>query len=232
MKRGADPLEQGGSVSKGERTRAELLRVAFELFERDGFERTTLRKIAAEARVSLGLLYRYFPSKDALVIELYDELSRRFVEKTASLPPGPWAVRALYLVKVSLEVLAPHREALRAMIPSLTVPPGDPLFIPGGQPSQLRVEERFVAAAIGASDAPPNPRRWGEQLYLAHLGLVLAWLLDRSGGQSATFDALRMLERLAPLLSPLLATGALGGIAMPAGEILERAVLGKNKEEA
>ena len=124
-----------------------------------------------------------------------------------------------------------HREALRAMVSSLTVPPGDPLFIPGGQPSQLRVQERFEEAVLGASDAPPEARRMGAQLYLAHLGLVLAWLLDRSAEQRATFDGLALLERWAPLLSPLLATGALAGVARPAGEILELAVLGTRKEE-
>jgi len=40
-----------------------------------GYEATTLREIAKDARVSVGLLYRYFPSKRAVIIALYDELS-------------------------------------------------------------------------------------------------------------------------------------------------------------
>lgn len=37
---------------------------------RSGFHRTTIQDIAAEARMSAGNLYRYFPSKDAMVAGL------------------------------------------------------------------------------------------------------------------------------------------------------------------
>ena len=47
--------------------------------------RWSLRQIATRAKVSLGLLYRYYPSKDALVLELYDELSREFVTRATPL---------------------------------------------------------------------------------------------------------------------------------------------------
>ena len=212
---------------KGEATRARLVQTAFALFEKDGFEKTTLRAIAAKAGVSLGLLYRYYPSKDALVVELYDDLSQRFVRRSAALPEGPWVLRVLRLLRVSLDVLAPHREALRAMVPSLTVAPGHPLFIPGGQPSHLRVQSRFEAAVAGASDAPENAARLGRQLYLAHLGLVLAWLLDRSPGQRATRRGFALVERWAPLAAALSGSGALSGLTGPVGDLLELAVLGK-----
>jgi AcrR family transcriptional regulator len=222
----------GGDISKGERTRRHLARTAFELFEQRGFERTTLREIAAQAGVSLGLLYRYYSSKDALVIELYDELSHRFVERARTLPAGGWMVRTLRLLRISLEVLAPHREALRAMLPSLTVPPGHPLFIPGDQPSQLRVQERFEEAVAGSSDPPLEARRFGRQLYLVHLGVVLAWLLERSPEQSATQRGFELAERVAPLFSALTATGAVASLMSPVGELVELAVLGKSEEKS
>lgn len=218
--------------SKGERTRALLAKTAFELFEREGFERTTLRGIGSAAGVSLGLLYRYFPSKDALVIELYDQVSLRFHERATELPQGGWATRALHLVRLSFEVLAPHRETLRAMVSSLTVPPGHPLFIPGGQAAQVRVQEKFEEAVLGATDAPAGAQRFGRQLYLAHLALVLGWLLDRSPEQQASAKGLALAERWAPLLSGLLASGMLGGLVGPVGEILEQAVLGHAEVES
>jgi AcrR family transcriptional regulator len=216
---------------KGERTRSHLVRTAFELFEKKGFEKTTLRDIASRAQVSLGLLYRYYPSKDALVIELYEELSREF-ERRATFPEGTWLVRYVAALRLSIDVLRPHREALRGMISSLVVPPGHPLFIPGNQPSHERVRSKFVEAVTRSAAPPPNAERLGRALYLAHLGLVLGFLLDRSPGQKATFEALDVLERFAPFAGVWLDFGAVAGLTDVASRLLEQAVLGTTNEEA
>src|SRR5919206_2725488 len=50
--------------------RAQILDAAERSFCRSGFHRTTMQDIAAEAGMSPGNLYRYFPSKDALVAGL------------------------------------------------------------------------------------------------------------------------------------------------------------------
>jgi AcrR family transcriptional regulator len=215
------------AVSKGQKTKQHLLATALTSFKKHGFEQTTLRQIAVRAKVSLGLLYRYYPSKDALVIELYDELSREFVRRGTPLPEGSWSMRFLHVLRLSIAVLSPHRDALRVMVPGLMVPASHPLFIPGGQPSHARVEEKFVEAVRGASDAPPEPERQGRRLYLVHLMLVLGWLLDRSPEQQATALALDLAERWAPLVAPLLALPGASALLEPAGDALELAVLGR-----
>src|ERR671914_2805432 len=53
----------------GER-RTQILEAAARSFVRSGFHRTTMQDVAAEAGMSPGNLYRYFPSKDAIVIGL------------------------------------------------------------------------------------------------------------------------------------------------------------------
>lgn len=53
-----------------------LVEVALALFARQGYESTSIRAIAAEAGMSLGLLYNYFKSKD----ELLEEIFRRGVQ--------------------------------------------------------------------------------------------------------------------------------------------------------
>jgi TetR/AcrR family transcriptional regulator, repressor for uid operon len=50
--------------------RARILDAAERSFCRAGFHRTTMHDVAAEAGMSPGNLYRYFPSKDALVAGL------------------------------------------------------------------------------------------------------------------------------------------------------------------
>src|SRR5215217_9634377 len=50
--------------------RARILDAAERCFVRSGFHRTTMQDVAAEAGMSPGNLYRYFPSKDAIVAGL------------------------------------------------------------------------------------------------------------------------------------------------------------------
>src|SRR5688572_3548918 len=50
--------------------RRKILDAAERRFSRAGFHRTTMQDVAAESGMSPGNLYRYFPSKDAIVIGL------------------------------------------------------------------------------------------------------------------------------------------------------------------
>lgn len=57
--------------------RKELLTKCFNLFATKGYASVTMRQIAKEIGVSTGTLYHYFPSKQALFWQLYDELNER-----------------------------------------------------------------------------------------------------------------------------------------------------------
>jgi TetR/AcrR family transcriptional repressor of uid operon len=64
--------------------RTRILDAAERSFVRAGFHRTTMQDVAAEAGMSPGNLYRYFPSKDALVAGLCErdrsQLANEFSE--------------------------------------------------------------------------------------------------------------------------------------------------------
>jgi AcrR family transcriptional regulator len=66
-----DDLEAVRSARKprgqGASRRGEILDAAKRLFLTEGFERTTIRKIAATVGVSSAALYLYFPDKDAIL---------------------------------------------------------------------------------------------------------------------------------------------------------------------
>lgn len=70
-----------------------LLETALALFYRDGFHATGIDRILAEAGVSKMTLYKYFPSKDALILgalELRDTRFRCWIEaRVAELGPSP-----------------------------------------------------------------------------------------------------------------------------------------------
>ena len=59
-------------LSKSERTRAAILRAARNQFGQHGYERTSIRGIAAEASVDPALVIRYFTSKEALFAAAVD----------------------------------------------------------------------------------------------------------------------------------------------------------------
>jgi AcrR family transcriptional regulator len=52
--------------------RAQILDAAKQRFREGGFHATTMADIAAQAGVSVGLLYRYFPSKDEIIRAISD----------------------------------------------------------------------------------------------------------------------------------------------------------------
>ncbi len=57
--------------------RAAILEAALELFVERGFHGTAVPSIAAKAGVGAGTVYRYFPSEEVLVNELYREWKQR-----------------------------------------------------------------------------------------------------------------------------------------------------------
>ena len=53
--------------------RQQILQAAMTCFGRRGFHPTTMQDVADEATVSVGLIYRYFPGKDAVIAEIARE---------------------------------------------------------------------------------------------------------------------------------------------------------------
>jgi AcrR family transcriptional regulator len=165
-----------------------------------GYEATTLREIAKEAGVSVGLLYRYFPSKQAVIIALYDELSQQFARHAAGMKPGRWRDRFLFALETSLRVLEPHRTTLRGLIPILVGDPDDGVFAASTAFSRVRVQQVFEDAVTGSTDQPKAPlaAALGRLLYLVHLAVLLWWLLDKTPRQRATEALVSLTKQLLP----------------------------------
>ena len=117
-----------GQTAQGAAARDRLYATAMQMIATRGYEATTLRDIAKQAGVSVGLLYRYFPSKQAVVIALYDELSAKYARQAAGMPPGTWRERFVFALNASLDVLRPHQVALRALTPVLVGDPAENIF--------------------------------------------------------------------------------------------------------
>ena len=79
----------GLRAKKAEKTRKRILNEALQLFKRDGYDQTTMELIAEAAEVSPSTLYRYFPSKDLILLDPmsgYLDFSETFSGHSANLP--------------------------------------------------------------------------------------------------------------------------------------------------
>jgi len=189
-----------GRTSQGAAARERLYATAIQLIASRGYEGTTLRDIAKESGVSVGLLYRYFPGKQAVVVALYDELSADYARQAADLPPKRWRDRFRFALKTSLEVLEPHRVALRALAPVLVGHPEENVFSTRTAFSRVRVQRVFERAVTASTDAPKAPlaEALGRLLYLVHLAVLLWWLLDKTSKQRATVALMSLTQQLLP----------------------------------
>lgn len=79
---GAGLRPDDGRLERGRRSRARILQAARELFREVGFDRATLRSIAARAGMGASSIYRHVQSKEELLIDeltvLQREAWRRF----------------------------------------------------------------------------------------------------------------------------------------------------------
>ena len=87
----ADPQEPGLRERKKEQTRRELRDSAGRLFAAHGFAGTTIADIAADANVSERTFFRYFDSKEALLLpdslELFASIEAELAARPAGEPP-------------------------------------------------------------------------------------------------------------------------------------------------
>jgi AcrR family transcriptional regulator len=216
-----------GQTAQGAETRRRLYETAIGLIAERGWHETTMREVASAAGVSVGLLYRYFPSKQAVVLALYDELSAAYAARAAEMSPGRWRDRFLYALRTSLEVLGPHRRTLASLVGVLVGDAEDGVFAPRMAFSRLRVQGVFVQAVVSASDAPRGETApaLGRLLYLLHLGVLLWWLLDRSPAQRGTDALVKLLDSAGPLIAVALRVPTVPGLVRSADALVRDALL-------
>jgi len=188
---------------KAERTRQLILNTALELFAEHGYDATTMRDIAGQAGVSLGLAYRYFQSKESLVLALYQQMATETDQAIAHLPSGTVAERFVSTMTARLEQARPYRESFGALFGAIMTPKsGVELFGDEAGVMRKQAEEAFIALVQASTDAPKEAhvQEMGRLLYNAHFAVLLFWLRDQSAGQRKTAALLNFVRDLLPWL--------------------------------
>jgi AcrR family transcriptional regulator len=208
-----EPSETPKLSQKAALTRQRILDTALQLFATKGYEETSMRDIAAAAGCSLGLTYRYFASKEDLVLELYRWLVLQLEELIRLLPDASIADRFHYLMRTLLVVMAPHRLTLIALSGAALNPLSRAgVFGAEGAEVRRRARSAYLVLVSEARDAPRAAQvdDLATILYGLQLAVVLFWLQDMSSEAHKTEELLlfihEQLKRIRPLLRlPLLA---------------------------
>ncbi|WDF33690.1 TetR family transcriptional regulator [Arthrobacter agilis] len=193
------------TTAKSEATRELLVSTALRLFRDVGYEKTTMRAIAAEANVSTGSAYYYFASKDDLVHELYRTLQEE--HRALALPLLHEGRNLGELLKVVLntgiDVMGPYHDFGSSFIsiaikPSATTSP----FGSESAVARARAISLFRHAVAMSRPQPPLAIRndLPELLWYTYLVVTLFWVYDSSPGQTRTR---RLIDQAAPLISKL-----------------------------
>ncbi len=98
-------------------TRLALLNAAAEEFARLGFDLANINTISLKAGFAKGTVYNYFPSKQALLLALIDDIAREHLEymQSAILSTADPASRLERFFQAGFEYVATHPSRARAM---------------------------------------------------------------------------------------------------------------------
>ena len=204
-------------TGKGHQTRAAILEAALDTFRELGYERTTMRAIAARAGVALGNAYYYFHSKEHLIQAFYgrthDEhlaLCTQILENERDLKPRLTAV-----MKTKIATLEPYHQFAGKLFKT-AADPNSPLNPFSDESNSVRQESIKLFADLVAGSRARVPKDLMAELpymlWLYHMGIILFWIHDSSRRQMRThrlidrsIDIIVRLIGLAsnPLMSPL-----------------------------
>ncbi|AHV95369.1 TetR/AcrR family transcriptional regulator [Paenibacillus sabinae] len=66
-------------------TKQEIIRSAFQLFKKKGFLATSIQEIAEDCSIAKGSVYKYFPSKEDLFCQVFDECQTAYFDQAEHL---------------------------------------------------------------------------------------------------------------------------------------------------
>lgn len=142
------------ALTKSQAARRErVVRAALELGAEGGYDAVQMRDVAARAGVALGTIYRYFPSKDALLlavmVEWLGELECRVTRRP---PTGSTTVeRIMDVIGRALRTMDRQPRLTTAVIAAMTA--GDPASVSAIE-EVTRAIARILRAAFPAGVDP------------------------------------------------------------------------------
>lgn len=150
----ASTARQAGTLTKSQAARRErVVRAALALGADGGYDAVQMRDVATRAEVALGTIYRYFPSKDALLaavmVEWLGDLEKRVMQHPPS--GGTTVERIMHVLVRALRSMAREPNLTRSVVAAMTA--GDP----AGVDAMLEVTDTIARIMRSAFPSDVDP---------------------------------------------------------------------------
>jgi len=168
-----------------ERNRQRLIEVAREAFAADGPE-VALEEIARRAEVGIGTLYRHFPTRDALLAEIYRNALRQLADAAPRLAADHPPLEAL---RAWMRLFVDYMVTKKVIAPALSISPSQSSLYAGSADAIRAAMNGLIerAVAVGEIRVTMDPL----DLLRAIAGLATS---DPSGGwREAAFTLIDVL---------------------------------------
>lgn len=179
-------------------TKNQLVDVAFELFVKRGYNEVTMEQVARAAGVSRSTVYRRFPTKDDVVLEVPRRWLGAFDDAAADLSDGTPLVEA-----VSAVILAVSRH-IDANQSTVRIAYAILETVPSLQQSGVATAawlERFVRLLDRFGEVDVETARTVAGAYLGAIDAMMQHWAITGGTSSVEASSRRLLQRLEPILS-------------------------------
>jgi AcrR family transcriptional regulator len=97
-----------------------IIDAATRVLSERGYDGASTNRIAAEAGISSGSLYQYFPNKDAIVVAVLDrfadDLADRIGAQIEATMPEPWQTGGRALLDVQIALFEENADLLRIIV--------------------------------------------------------------------------------------------------------------------
>ncbi|WP_236654199.1 TetR/AcrR family transcriptional regulator [Streptacidiphilus anmyonensis] len=201
------PAAENAKTAKSERTRALILETAMRLFKERGYEKTTMRAIAAEAGVSVGNAYYYYEGKEFLIQGFYDRMTHEHLVEARARMAGrtDFTERLAIALESWIDCAEPYHE-FAAQFFRTAADPNSALspFSNESHPARATAVQLFREVLDGSDLAPKIDPELDELLpdllWLHLMVVVLYWVFDRTDDTERTRAFVR---RCSPFVAKL-----------------------------
>lgn len=209
---------------EGHERRPEILQAARRVFGRQGYDRTTMRRVAAEAGVSPAGIYIYFKNKEAILAALRDQTFRElnaWAQEAVARAASPQERLRLHL-RSYLEYARAHPDSYRLTFRSQLIRAPRPGRT--SNPAEAAGREAFTTLVSEIADllVPDDPAGTDA----AHLAAEAAWaaihglsslVIDVPGFPASGLDA--AFDRLVGMVLAGIQSGAAPAATRQAGPV-------------
>jgi AcrR family transcriptional regulator len=191
----AEPVVVEGRRARNQAVRRKrVIDAALELAAGGGYEAVQMRDVAEKADVALGTLYRYFPSKDQLLVAALGEWATTLERRLKQKPPlgDTPSDRVIDVLRRATRALERSPSVTAAMVTALSSPD------PDAAETKNEVYETLRSIISGAIDGAPveHPDEIVRVLGYVWFAALVSWV----GGMAETGIMGTELETAARLL--------------------------------